>query len=225
MATKTAKRIRWECPTGSHPAQLGPRRPAADATVRYCLPCSEATGRLVLRVAPVLERARADAAERSKAKATRQRATAARARARALAAETARYTVAGHDLRDEAARLCRLHLFRGTRLARQAPRLDVTHRRAATNQVGLAFPWEWRIHLTLRPDIPWAIVRATLVHELVHLATADQHPGADPHGPEFARIMRRAFRQAYGPDIVGLRSNACNIGPYAAALTRAEQEA
>lgn len=72
-----AKRVRWECPAGEHPGVLGSTRPLADATVRYCLPCSEAEGRLVKRVAPALERKRAAktavATERRKSKAERER--------------------------------------------------------------------------------------------------------------------------------------------------------
>jgi hypothetical protein len=56
---------------------LGSTRPPKDATVRFCLPCSEERGRLVKRVAPALERKRASraalTASKAQAKAERER--------------------------------------------------------------------------------------------------------------------------------------------------------
>lgn len=63
-----AKRVKWECPNGKHPAMLGSTRPPMDASVRYCLPCSMMGDRLVQRVAPALERKRKQAAARTVAK-------------------------------------------------------------------------------------------------------------------------------------------------------------
>ncbi len=57
---------RWECPNGKHPAVLAPTKPRKDDIRRYCLPCSEAKGRLVTRVAPRLETARSEALARRK---------------------------------------------------------------------------------------------------------------------------------------------------------------
>lgn len=56
MSAIKIRRFRWACPTvnSGHPAVLGSSRPHREDIVRYCLACSEATGRLVLRTAPVL---------------------------------------------------------------------------------------------------------------------------------------------------------------------------
>lgn len=78
-----ARRVRWECPNGLHPGQLGSTRPKAEATVRFCWPCSEEAGVLVRRVAPALERKRglraATVAQQQAAKREREREQKARA--------------------------------------------------------------------------------------------------------------------------------------------------
>jgi hypothetical protein len=63
----SVKMIRWACPNGC-PGVLGPSRPRRDDVRRYCLKCSEDSGRLVERVAPVIERRRQSAKERAKRK-------------------------------------------------------------------------------------------------------------------------------------------------------------
>jgi hypothetical protein len=73
-------RIRWDCPNGRHPGVLGPTRPRMDSVVRYCLTCSQQTGRLVLRVAPTLERKRAAKQQREAAARERRRVMRATAR-------------------------------------------------------------------------------------------------------------------------------------------------
>ena len=65
-------RVRWDCPNG-HPGVLGPMRPRMDSVVRYCLTCSQQTGRLVPRVAPALERKREAKRQRDAAKRERRR--------------------------------------------------------------------------------------------------------------------------------------------------------
>jgi hypothetical protein len=59
---------RWLCPTCGD-GKLAPRRPRKDDVRRYCLACSETTGRLVERTNPVIEKKRAASKERSKKKA------------------------------------------------------------------------------------------------------------------------------------------------------------
>lgn len=222
-----AKRTRWECPTGSHPARLGPRQPRRDDIVRYCLSCSEATGRLVERIAPALERQRQAAAERTKTKAKRARAAAARRRAADVAAETERYTVDGVDLRDEVVRLCRLRTFGGAggRLARRPPTFIVRRASARPRSVyGYAWPSRWRFQVTVFPGVDLAHLRETIVHELVHLYVGGEHSNHHAwHGPRWRTVMRQAFREAYGPDIVAPPNR--YHGPYSAALRRRESAA
>lgn len=218
------KRIRWDCPTGSHPGVLGPRRPRRDDIVRYCLDCSQATGRLVERTAPALERARTAGAERAKSKAAAKRASDARARRAKADAETARYTVEGVDLRDELDRLRRLPIFAGDRLARRGPEFKVTRCRTMPRTViGRAWPTEYRFHLSLWPDITLASARATMVHELAHLWVGrDNHDRKAWHGEAFQRAIRRIFKAAYGLDGPPGYRGASSF-PFAAILARAER--
>lgn len=72
MPTKMMRSI---CPNDtSHEGKLAPSRPRKDDIRRYCLVCSEKTGRLVERVAPRLEAKREKARVRSLMKATTKRA-------------------------------------------------------------------------------------------------------------------------------------------------------
>jgi hypothetical protein len=223
MAAKP-KRIRWNCPTGTHPGILGPTRPPKNSVVRYCLPCSETTGRLVERVAPALETKRATNAERQKAKAATSRQRAAQKRADAKAAETARYSVEGVDLRSEMARLVRLRAFGGVKgpLASRLPQFTVTRRTSRPGRYGFAEPWANRIHMAIWPGCTLADARETLVHELTHLYVGEQPGSASWHGDTFWRVMDRAFSQAYGVDVrSSLRDNRYH-GRHAKALAASE---
>jgi len=73
MPTKKKSRVRWECPNELHPGVLGSTRPRKDDVMRFCLPCSADTGRLVERVAPSLERKRAAKTAQARAKAQTKR--------------------------------------------------------------------------------------------------------------------------------------------------------
>jgi hypothetical protein len=217
-----ATRVRWECPTGRHPSKLGPRRPRLDDVVRYCLPCSEGTGRLVQRIAPALERARAAGVERAKARSARRRQSDATARQRAVEAETERYTIEGVDLRDEVKRLCRLRAFGGSRgpLARRPPRFHVAVRQQHPRSLyGTAWPDRWEFHIIRYPGITLADVRETIVHELAHLVAGyDRSDARRWHGERWRQLMRRAFAEAYGPDVIAPPNR--YHGHYAAALRR-----
>lgn len=188
-----AKRTRWECPTGEHPAVLGPTKPRRDNIVRYCLPCSQATGKLVERVAPVVERRRVEQAARTTAK---RKAREARTKAK----EDAYFTVAGVDLRVELKRMARLPAFRGRkgRLYRRTPSLVVTRRKYVPSRLGAASPWENKIWISDYAGIDRADVLETLLHEMVHI-----HIGHDPsdrahwHGKEFRSKLREAFDEAF----------------------------
>jgi len=69
-----AKMMRWICPNDtSHEGKLAPSRPRKDDIRRYCLVCSEKSGRLVERVAPSLQAKREKALARTHAKATKRR--------------------------------------------------------------------------------------------------------------------------------------------------------
>lgn len=61
------KRLRWFCPRDLHPGVLAPRRLATDDVRRFCLPCSKTVGKLVRRLAPVLEKDREERKARARA--------------------------------------------------------------------------------------------------------------------------------------------------------------
>jgi hypothetical protein len=216
------KRVRWNCPNGC-PGILASTRPPKDSVERYCLPCSAKIGRLVLRVAPALERKRAAAAVSSAAKAKSKRATAARARQRAKDAETERYTVDGVDLRDEMKRLLKLRAFGGRqgRLHRRPPELRISRRSWTPGRLGFAEPWRNRITLATYPGQSLADARETLVHELTHIASGQEPGSANWHGPRFRKMLTAAMKEAYKVTTRGVRTNRYH-GKYAAALERQE---
>ena len=59
--------VRWVCPTegASHTSVLAPSRPRLDDVRRFCLECSKASGKLVRRVPPTLEREREKRGDRA----------------------------------------------------------------------------------------------------------------------------------------------------------------
>lgn len=225
-----AKRVRWECPNG-HPAVLSSTRPPKDSVDRYCLPCSAKTGRLVLRVAPALERKREAAQTSAAAKAKAKRAREAAARQRKKDAETARYTVEGVDLRDELTCLLRLKTWNGHfgRPGRDGgfhdrPEMVISKRSSTPTRLGYAEPWRNRITIATYPRQTLADARETLVHELTHLVVGHWSSEKDKtawHGPEFKRTMLAAFKEAYKVGPVGIPDNVYH-GRYAAALLRKE---
>lgn len=191
-----ARRVRWECPNGKHPAVLASTRPLKDATARYCLPCSEATGRLVPRVAPALETKRAAAALRAQTKAQR-----ARDRARA-AARAQRYvtvleadgTLGELDVAKTLAKMQRLPAVvdaAGRARWRVNEPVDFTlHRRTDKHRSGNAVSGG-EIHLTLGPDPPRECVEELILHELLHYVL----PGGAGHGREFRGALIRAAKR------------------------------
>lgn len=220
------KRTRWECPTGSHPGKLGPSKPRRDDIVRYCLPCSEATGRLVERIAPALERKRQAVKDRAVARRRAEHERAAVERQRRAEAEAARYTFAGVDLRDEVARLRRLRAFGGAggRLARRPPTFHVRHAKTEPRStLAGAWPSTWRFQVTIYPGVDLADLRESLVHELAHLYVGGDRSDRNRwHGDRWRRTMRAAFREAYGPDVVVVTNR--YHGRYAAALRGRQAE-
>jgi hypothetical protein len=222
--SKETKRVRWDCPNG-HPGVLGSTRPPKDSIVRYCLTCSAQTGRLVLRVAPALERQREAAAARGAVKAAAKRERAVLARERARQAENARYTVEGVDLRVELRRLIKLRAFGGRegRLFVSPPELVISRRHQhPSSRLGYAEPWRNRITLATYPGQTLADARETLVHELTHIVVGGHQDDGKWHGPTFKRTMLAAFKEAYKVGPVGIPDSVYH-GRYAAALLRKER--
>lgn len=225
----TTKRVRWECPNG-HPGVLASTRPPIDSIERYCLICSAKTGRLVKRIAPVLETRRAAAAVTSATKAKAKRAREAAARERKKAAETARYTVEGVDLRNEMVCLLRLKAWKGKFGSpgrdggfHHRPKLVISKRsQHPASRYGFAEPWRWRIVIATYPGQTLADARETLVHELTHLVVGEEPGSHNWHGPQFRKTLAAAIKEAYKVTLTGVRQGNYH-GRYAAAMNRKEE--
>lgn len=197
---------RWVCPECGA-GKLAPVRPRRDDVRRYCLPCSERTGRLTERVAPSLERARTEQTERRKAQAARKRAAVARqreAQAKRAAAEVRkREVVVGVDIPKELERLWAVGLSGqyGKPWHRSVPSLTVRLQRRKLYASGHAYPLEHRITMTVPHDA--VQVLSVLAHETAHLLA----PEAD-HRQLFWLVLAELVEDAYGvrPDYRGARN-------------------
>lgn len=207
------KMVRWVCPNCDQ-GKLAPSRPRRDDVRRYCLACSEETGRLVERAAPALDRKRQ---QRSARLAEKRKAVAQREAER----ERARYTVAGVDLRQEMAAYLRLPLFRSMR--RRPPKLTVSRRSSYPSKLGYASPWQNTITVFDYPGCTEHDVRETLLHEMVHILVGNERGSRHWHGPRFHETMREAARQAWGIAPLGAQTNRYH-GRYAARLRQAAEE-
>lgn len=187
-----AKRVRWECPHGLHPGELGSTRPRKDATVRFCLPCSIDDGRLVERVAPALERQRAarTATVQARAAARKQRERereAARFVVQALRADGVLVDV---DVWAEMFSCCR-------QLRITMPELTVRFLRYGTR--GRAFPDHYpngRVIISTSGGDSYENLVEIILHEAVHLAVGGkQRSGSTKrewHGRAFKRRLLNA---------------------------------
>jgi len=193
------RNVRWECPTSTvdvesgatvpkHRAVLAPSRPRADDVRRFCLPCSEATGKLVRRVSTTLakERDRRSEARRAKEKG---RALARKAR------EVAYYTVAGVDLRALMTSYCRAKAWRGTPVGNNVkpPELRIRRTKGQPRRYGTAWWHRYRIQIVDYPGVGEHDVKETLIHELAHLAAPRDH-----HGIKWKTVFRLACEELLG---------------------------
>lgn len=169
-----AKQHRWVCPLCGTGA-LGSSQPRKDATVRFCLRCSEKTGRLVARTCPVLDRKRDQKAALRKAKAQRQR-----------------------DKQENDPRVQTRRLFK-TFLRLDWPRdlRDATIRiTQARDGIVSGYAYTYRRHISMRVSKDPAVNAAMLLHEMAHLACND-HEG---HGDQFRSVLTDAAHQVLGAD-------------------------
>lgn len=198
------RNVRWVCGTCSV-GTLGPSKPRRDNIVRYCLDCSRDAGKLVLRVAPALERARTERVVRTKS-------TAEKAAERRAVRLDAYYTVAGVNLRTELASMLKCPVFLSTRLTVRgsvsatrrslaAGDIDLRVRRASTkpNRRGVAWSSQMRMQITDFPGVTRWEVLETLMHELTHIMCyAARGSAGRGHGPHFKTMYRLACEQHFG---------------------------
>lgn len=198
--TKTrTKRVRWECPNGEHAGVLGSTRPPKDSIVRYCLPCSEATGRLVERVAPALERKRA-----AKTAARKTRAQKKQARDEAKMREWPNVLTLLFP-KIKALKCWRKEVKHAT--------LELRYSKTRSFSPGHAHYLSGRITMTAGSDVGGAI--ETLVHELAHIAHFERYERKTyfnydresskrkPHGSRFYGVLFEASTELLGEKYMG----------------------
>jgi hypothetical protein len=166
-----------------------PERPRADDVRRYCLACSERTGRLVRRVCPVLDRQREATAAKRAARSTRQR-------DRGREAEVAARSAGGLDLLAEARRLWRTPTLRAESAAQGRSFPTIEWRRSRNGKAHTSGHCYYtgkqaRVVVTIGTDAGGAI--ETVIHELVHAAL----PYNVHHSARFWTTLMAVAREAY----------------------------
>jgi hypothetical protein len=193
-------------------ALRAPSRPRADDVRRFCLTCSQTTGRLVQRLCAVLEKVREERAEKKKKRELEKR---ARNAIRANAAKEqvrAKHTVMGVDLLAEAQRywdvLCRSpHTKDGTGAferqkalrARGVPQIVVTKCRRGFSGVCRRKNGVLTVVVRFSGDNTYdaASVRELLLHELAHAAM----PWGTMHKMPFRKCLRDAANELWGVEV------------------------
>lgn len=185
MRTRTM--TRWVCGR-CNDARLAPTRPRKDDIRRFCLKCSEHTGRLVARTAPTLEKRR----EERKLKLRGRRMTLEeRAKEREEARSTIKTDAFTLNVRSEMEKMMKIDAF-----AALKGRVVTLHIRRCTRKprrVGTA--WFHRKHIQICdfPGITLHALREVLLHELAHVATPGDH-----HGIQWRTCFRLACEQYLG---------------------------
>jgi len=153
--------------------------------VRFCLECSQATGRLVPRVAPALEKARAAKGELRKAKA-------AKARDRAKAKAQAWPNVLFKIFEDVKQLRC---------WKKEVKHATLKLRKSKTRQNSRGFAtWGGKCSVTVGRDVGCTI--ETLVHEVCHVAFFERHgthgSHKELHDDRFHSMLIEASRLLLG---------------------------
>jgi hypothetical protein len=196
------KQARWICPTCGN-GRLAPTRPRRDDVRRYCLPCSEESGRLVERIAPALERQREKKSTKKKAARKRKRAT--RTRREAPKKELAkvkknlqRRDTNGMPYKREAERIWKI--LEPYHKGRPLPRIVVPTRGVniengkawmpASGVAGLSYGGK----IVVKPWAGWG----TLAHELAHeVDYGKRSSGRRPHDEVFYAIVRHIYEKRW----------------------------
>ncbi len=183
-----ARNARWTCPKCGNTC-LAPRRPRRDDVRRYCLDCSAATGRLVERTAPALEKQRAERATRIQ-QARREQTVKRRERLDAY------YTVDGVNLREAMIAMLRMDVFdgpRGRALRDNPPALVVSRRTTIHSRLGVAQIAKHRIRVNVTSDTRAPRALGTLLHEIVHFVVGRRPDGW--HGSLFRSTLASAHEE------------------------------
>lgn len=176
------KRYRWICPQ-CEDGKLASARPRKNATVRYCLTCSEREGILVERTCPALEKVRHAKTERSQKK-----------QAKKKAKEAEQRTFDGVDVEKEMLHQCRVLCHAGVwpKYMKKGVRLIVRKSKYRKRARGLCH--HNRITLTLGEDVKSITLRELIFHELTHYAC----PSREGHGDGFRSKLVEGARALWG---------------------------
>jgi len=195
---------RWKCPQDIHPGVLAPSKPRKNDIRRYCIPCSQKSGRLTERIAPAVAKARAVAAERAVKKAVVKK-------ARAKAHTAAYYTVAGINALDYARKLATLPAF--SKVKARTVQVEM-HRTSKGSRIHGRAHSRATIELFVAPFWTETMLRHTILHELAHHQAPPKFAKRvwSVHHSGFQRVLARATKQAderigaaggYKPYLVG----------------------
>lgn len=187
----------WKCPRCERGVRA-PVRPRKDDVRRYCLPCSQSTGRLVERVCPTNERERELKQHRRKERASRQARREAEQRRVRKEKRASQYTVSVYgpggrrelDLAAQARRWSQLPAF-GGRQSRLPHVLELDIRSVPSRPFTTGRAWSGgNVFLSVGTDEAHAL--RTLLHELAHIATPGHY-----HDRVFKQTFITAARQAF----------------------------
>ena len=196
MATKN---VRWKCEICDS-GLLAPSRPRMNDVRRYCLPCSADTGKLVHRVAPSLEKKRADKKVVATKRTTAKRATVAKNKAPQK--EQQRIDAQREKMiHKEAEKIWKL--MEPFHKGKPLPSIAIVRAQNRGSQYGHASPR--RNHIQVNVDIDQSVSRSrrvweVLAHELAHCAVPPKRKdnGArDVHSREFYHCLRDVWQQRW----------------------------
>lgn len=194
----TVKNVRWKCPLCDN-GLLAPQRCRMNDVRRYCLNCSEETGKLVERVAPALEKKREQAKEKrkEKTKATRQKKAVVRTAIREQVTEEKKRQAIFEKEADKIWKL--LEPFHQNCLKR--PTIRIVTARQDRGASGL---YQWGVNvasvrITKEHDVEnfvrdWTV----LAHELCHAATPRTVRAEEgKHGRTFYKMLRHVAEKRW----------------------------
>lgn len=176
-----AAKHRWKCPLCDS-GVLASSRPRLDDVKRYCLKCSEKTGRLVKRVCPTLDAKRRLKTEKRAAK---------------------RQTEAQKRAADPAVKLRKLFnkwkKWKGW--TRSLANASLTIRRSNTKSYSSGHCWTYAQEMTVTMGTDFEDAMATLIHEMTHAAL----PPHEGHGDRFLSLQNDAMIALMGRPAKGAR--------------------
>lgn len=176
------KRYRWICPVCKN-GKLATSRPRKNATVRYCLSCSEKDGVLIERTCPTLDKVRHAKQERSKKKLTKQK-------EKEIQARTFDGVNVDKEVKLQCKILCRAHVWPSW--MKNGVRVNIHKSKYRKRARGLSY--HSHITLTLGDDVSAHTLKELIFHELTHCACNV----GEGHGDAFRSRLVEGARCLWG---------------------------